>query len=318
MQFQAELKKESSPYFCINCHIPLQNQQEYIVDGYIDGDLYKPHKTKNKNWDRKLQQEGVNCASCHVRDGAIVGPTGTKKAPHKTVKNPKFLSETLCIGCHNTVAVVTPKLTCTFETGDEWESGPYSSSKNCISCHMEEVKREVVTGLGERESHLHYFSGSGIPKHSSLKATMLNGLEYYPGVVKLRYKVDQSFDYIFKIKNENAGHKVPTGNPERFVLVSMKIFNDDGKLVKEQIDRIGEVWEWYPEAKKLSDNNLNPLEERLYKLNWKGSKTGRYRLVVEVTKHRMDQKTADYNKLTDEYPLQISIYKKEYSFTVGK
>ena len=33
LQFQAELEKEPSPFFCINCHIPLQNQQEYIVDG---------------------------------------------------------------------------------------------------------------------------------------------------------------------------------------------------------------------------------------------------------------------------------------------
>ena len=36
LQFQAELKKESSPFLCINCHIPLQNQQEYFIKGLVD------------------------------------------------------------------------------------------------------------------------------------------------------------------------------------------------------------------------------------------------------------------------------------------
>ena len=116
LQFQAELKKESSPFMCINCHIPLQNQQEYIIEGLVDGDIYKPVKTKNPHFDKKLQQEGINCASCHVRDNAIIGPTGTKKAPHKTVKDPSFLSESLCISCHNATAVITPTLACSFET----------------------------------------------------------------------------------------------------------------------------------------------------------------------------------------------------------
>ena len=74
LQFQSELKKESSPFMCINCHIPLQNQQEYIIQGLIDGDIYKPVKTINYHFDKSLQSEGITCASCHVRDGAIICP----------------------------------------------------------------------------------------------------------------------------------------------------------------------------------------------------------------------------------------------------
>ena len=44
LQYQAELKKESSPFMCINCHIPLQNQQEFIIKGLVDGDIYQPVK----------------------------------------------------------------------------------------------------------------------------------------------------------------------------------------------------------------------------------------------------------------------------------
>ncbi|MDP6908218.1 MAG: multiheme c-type cytochrome, partial [Flavobacteriales bacterium] len=139
LQYQAELKKESSPFMCINCHIPLQNQQEFIIKGLVDGDIYQPVKEKNPNFDKALQQEGINCASCHVRNGAVLGPTGTDKAPHTTVKDTTHLSEQLCISCHNANAVVTPTLACTFETGDEWKAGPFYGQKNCISCHMEET-----------------------------------------------------------------------------------------------------------------------------------------------------------------------------------
>lgn len=316
LQFQAEIKKESSPFFCINCHIPLQNQQEYLVDGYVDGKLNRPHRTKNKRWNRKLQWEGVNCASCHIRGNTIVGPTGVKNPVHKTVKDSKYLSETLCIGCHNITSRISPELVCSFQTGDEWRRGPYSATKNCISCHMRELNRANVEGFEKKKSHSHYFSGSGIPKFDSLETTILNGMAFYPSELKSKFSVNETIKYSIRLKNEHAGHRVPTGNPERFFLISMRIFDNKGELIDEKIERIGEKWEWYPIAKKLSDTNLNPLEERSYELNWKAVKQGEYKLVVEVTKHRMDEKTAEYNKLPKEYPLEISIFKKEYFIEV--
>ena len=50
LQFQAEIKKESSPFMCINCHIPIQNQQEFIVTGLIDGDKGFSYKNRNSPW----------------------------------------------------------------------------------------------------------------------------------------------------------------------------------------------------------------------------------------------------------------------------
>jgi len=264
LQFQAELAKESSPIMCINCHIPLQNQQEFIVNGLIDGDIYRPAKEKNPNFDKALQQEGINCASCHVRNGAVIGPTGTDKAPHSTVKDPEHLSENLCISCHNADAVVTPTLACSFQTGEEWKTGPYFGNKNCISCHMEETHREIMPGYGERKSRFHTFAGSGIPKRTGLDAPMLNGLEFYPDKIAETYHVGDKLSYTFKVKNEHAGHRVPTGDPERFYIIRFELRNAVDSLVSSEEFKIGEEWEWHPEAKKLSDNNLNPGEERSF------------------------------------------------------
>ncbi|MBP9151731.1 MAG: hypothetical protein KBF73_05570 [Flavobacteriales bacterium] len=316
LQFQSELKKESSPFMCINCHIPLQNQQEFIIKGLIDGDIYKPVKEKNPHFDRALQQEGINCASCHVREGAVMGPTGTEKAPHRTVKNMEHLSEKLCISCHNANAVITPTLACSFETGDEWKAGPYFGNQNCISCHMPETHREIVPGYGERKSRFHNFPGSGIPKLKGAETGILNGFAFYPQEITTKYKVGERVEYTFKVKNEHAGHRVPTGDPERFFIIRFELRNTLDSLVVEQEYRIGEEWEWHPQAKKLSDNNLNPGEERSFPFSTEMKEKGSYTLSLTVTKHRMNEETAIYNKLGDDYPLFITVFEKKYMLSV--
>lgn len=312
LQFQAELKKESSPFMCINCHIPLQNQQEYIIEGLIDGDIYKPVKTKNPKYDPNLQLEGINCASCHVRNNVVIGPTGSSKAPHKTIKDTKFLSEQLCISCHNASAVITPTLACTFETGDEWKAGPFFGKKNCISCHMPSVDREIVGGFGKRLSRLHYFPGSGIPKLSTVESKGLNGLGFYPSKIKSNYSVKDSINFTLKLKNEFAGHKVPTGDPERFFNITFVLKDEMQNILSSKTERIGEQWEWFPIAKKIADNNLLPGEERMYHFSYKPVKKGKLTLSVTVTKHRLSQESADYNKLKSNYPLFITVFEKDY------
>ncbi len=316
LQFQAELKKESSPYLCINCHIPLQNQQEFIVTGLIDGDIYKPVKKKNRHFDPELKKEGITCAGCHVRNNTIIGPTGSPNAPHEVVKDTVHLSEQLCISCHNASAVVTPELVCTFETGDEWKAGPYYGEQNCLNCHMVDTVREIVTGYGKRLSHLHYFPGSGIPKFDTLKAVGLNGLEIFPPEIKESYPADDSLAVVFKLKNEHAGHRLPTGDPERFFLITFELKDETGEVVATKEERIGERWEWWPVARKLSDNNLNPKEERSYTFTWKPLGAGNYTLRIRVTRHRLNEESAQYNKLGDHYPLFNTVYDEEFTVRI--
>jgi nitrate reductase cytochrome c-type subunit len=316
LQFQAELGKESSPYLCINCHIPLQNQQEYIVTGLVDGDIYQPVKIKNPKFDPELKQEGITCVSCHVRNNVIIGPTGTSKSPHVVVKDTIHLSERLCISCHNAVAVVTPTLACTFETGDEWKAGPYYGEKTCLTCHMEPLQREIVDGYGERLSHLHYFAGSGIPKFDSVETRGLNGNVYYPSELKKSYSVNEEITYNFIVKNEEAGHNVPTGDPERFIIFSFKLNNESGAVLASKEEYIGEEWEWHPVAKKLSDNNLPPGEARTYNFSYTPLEKENLTMSVTVTKHRMNAETAEYNKLGDNYPLFITVFDTTYHIVI--
>jgi len=317
LQFQAEIAKETSPYMCINCHIPLQNQQEYIITGLEDGDLYKPIKHKNPEFDADLQQEGINCASCHVRDGAIISLTVSNRAPHKSVQDKNHLSEQLCISCHNAVAVVTPELVCTFETGDEWKAGPFAETMNCKTCHMPAIHRPIAEDAPERKSRMHYFMGSGIPKLDGLKPKRLDGLVYEFLDMKSSYNVEDSVILKTEVVNKLAGHRVPTGDPERFIITKLSVFNaSNGQLVAVDSFRIGEHWEWYPVAKKIADNNLYPGENRLYQIAAL-LPAGKYSFELKAFKYRTTEEMIKYNKLGDSYPSHIQFFEKTISFEVN-
>jgi hypothetical protein len=316
LQFQAEVKKESSPFMCINCHIPLQNQQEHIITGLENGDIYKPVKVINPKFDQNLQTEGITCASCHVRNNVIIGTTGSNLAPHPVTMDPVHLSEKLCISCHNASAVITPTLACTFETGDEWKSGPFFGKKNCISCHMPEISRSVVEGFPARKSHFHAFPGAGIAKFDTLHAEKLESLHFSSSIIRKNYKCRDTIKYKFSVMNEFAGHRVPTGDPERFITIELNISNEDGISVKSKKARIGEHWQWHPKALKLDDNNLNPGETRIFSIQYLPVTKGIYHLEVKVEKHRLTPESARYNKLGPEYPLYIQVYQKIYTFKV--
>lgn len=316
LQFQAEIKKKSSPFMCINCHIPLQNQQEYMVKGLTDGDIYRPVLEKNKFFDKELQQEGITCAACHIRNHTIVSVNENPNAPHAVYKDPDFLSEQLCISCHNANAVISDQLSCSFETGDEWGNGPYHEKKNCISCHMETTHRANAHGFPIKKSHFHQFPGSGIPKVDTIISPIFNGLTFQTSPMQKKYHPGDSIQFNLKVKNEKAGHKVPTGDPERFFLFTFELKNKNDSIISSQVERVGEEWQWYPKVKKINENNFLPSEQRTYHFHPKIQKKGKYTLTLSITKHRMNKEAAEYNHLGSNYPLFVDIFHEKHEFMV--
>jgi nitrate/TMAO reductase-like tetraheme cytochrome c subunit len=312
IQFQAEMKKDNM-LTCLNCHIPLQDQQEFIVKGFINGDYKTPLKEENPQFDKALLLESITCATCHIRNGRVIGASGINTIAHKTETNRKFLSEKLCMGCHNVVDELSPVLVCTFETGDEWNNHEMNlNGKNCISCHMPETERLLLSGYEKRKGHFHGFPGSGIPKFFDVEANGLQGLEIKPDKIDSDYAIGDDLKYSLTVRNSFAGHSVPTGDPERFILITFKLLDFQEIMIKEEVHRIGEEWQWYPTAKKLSDNNLKPLEERIFNFEYSLVEKGEMTLVVEVTKHRMTEANAKYNGILGQYPLFIEIFVKQY------
>lgn len=320
-QFQSEWAKGDSLWVCINCHIPLENQQPYIVTGKIEGDYFRPVKRKNPRYDPKLREESITCAVCHVRDGVVIGPFGNlEDAPHPVKQDTVFLSRQLCFGCHNVTDVLNPSLVCVFNTGNEWLQGPYPKiGRDCIGCHMPEINRPLASGGPIRKTRKHIWIGSGIPKYSSDKVEEVTPVPGYIRAMDVRIYSDKETynpgdDAYFTVTliNQRAGHTIPTGDPEYFYTLQMDAIDATGHSLKSVTHRIGQEWKWWPKAEKIKDNRLKPLESRAYSFNFqvpfRSEKTGfRVRLVT----HRMTKKTAAFNKLSEHYPLSALIFERQ-------
>ena len=324
LQFQSEWKKDNKLWVCINCHTPLQNQQKFIVTGKQNGDYFKPVKKTNPLFNSELQKESITCAVCHVRDGVIIGPFGNgAAAPHPVKKDTDFLSSKLCMSCHNVTDIVSQKLVCTFGTGEEWKKSPYPKiGQNCISCHMPAIYRRLTPSTKPRWARQHTFIGSAVPKtigKDKIVKDYINGLDIHVKLSPAHLALKDSAYITVSLKNQRAGHDIPTGDPEHFLLIKIRLMTKKNKVLRDTSFFIGQKWEWWPKAIKLSDNRLKALESRNYFLAFKVSQPPQ-QLFYEVTAtmNRMTKKIAEFDKLLGKYPIEAEIYKQRFRLITRK
>lgn len=323
LQFQSELGKPTSPeWLCLNCHIPVGNQRKHIVRKLEDGDILKPIKEPNPHFDPAMREEAVTCATCHLRkvDGetVVLGPLGTGQAPHPVVADRKAL-QNRCQDCHNVSYRVSPVLVCFFDTGNELAASSLSD-RSCSSCHMPEVRRSIAVQQGspERRSHLHYFAGGGIPKEFHLLEHQEKG-GYRPGLgLSLAdyewNEKSREFRFSVRMENLNTGHHLPTGDPERFIMVTLTIRGPN--YSREKSYRIGQHWQWEPPAKQLLDNRLKSGEVRIWQepITVPARPT---RLHLKAVHVRLTEKNAEYMEKTafrtkEKYKSRIAEIRKHY------
>jgi hypothetical protein len=315
-QFMAELNKprEGSGdvrWMCINCHTPLVNQQENLVLGVRDGRLDRPNLVENPHYDAALQQDAITCATCHVRDGVVLGPRGDSDAPHPVRPAPTLLTSEVCTQCHQAEASF-PDLTlaCVFNTGNEVAEGPYGQSgATCQSCHMPSVERpSVAGGTLVRSTRRHWFGGSLIPKHPDFEAEIAPLRDVYPDGLRADWvslpasvEPGSTVSLTFEAQNVAAGHMLPTGDPERYMLVSATATAADGTVLASSEQRIGQTYEWYPEVRQVADNRLAPLESRQWTLEFVAPPDGVVTLHLEASKWRISPENLAYHDLEGRY-----------------
>ncbi len=324
LQFQSELSKPSSPqWLCLNCHIPAGNQRKEIVRMVENGDLLRPVAEPNPAFDPEMRKEGVSCATCHLKeqDGktVVIGPLGTGRAPHPVVVNREAL-QNRCLDCHNVNYKVSSSLVCFFNTGNELAESDLSH-KACSDCHMPEIQRKIVQLSGDyadRVSHMHFFIGGGIPKEFALMdAQEKGGYRRGLGLKLLDYTWNpetKTFRFSVEMRNLNIGHYLPTGDPERFIKIRLKIFAPGNEV--EKTYRIGQHWQWEPEAKQIQDNRLRSGEVRVWQESVSpGARPNRIRL--EAVHIRLSEKNARYmeqssQRVPEQYRSKIARLREHY------
>lgn len=314
-QFMAELHKSGQDgkdvrWMCINCHTPLENQLDQLVAGLKGGRVAEPILVDNPAFDAELQDEAITCATCHVRDGYILGPYGDTMAPHPVRKDPELLDERVCMRCHQAM-VDYPEipLTCAFNTGEEFRGSPYKAEgKACQTCHMPEVKRQLMAGYPDRTTRRHWFGGSLIPKHRRFAAELEPLKQHYPDGMTLTWvdlpptlPAGEPVRLEVEIENAEAGHLLPTGDVERFITIEASASGPGGVELATLQERIGTKYTWWPTIEKLADNRLSPKEKRRYTLQFVAPAAGSVELRLKADKWRISEENLAYHELEDSY-----------------
>lgn len=327
-QFQEEMKKHrgerDAAWICLNCHTPIEQQQERLVGAFIDGDRGRPVYVANPDFDRRLQAEAVTCAACHVRDGVIVGPHDDVKAPHAVRQDSALLRSETCTQCHQAHAELSDvELACVLDSGTE-HAAAAPAGETCQTCHMPEVERRTAIGdVPVRRARRHWFGGSLIPKKAEFAADMERMRAAYPdGLVAewvglpARVAPGATVKATFAIENRNAGHTLPTGDPERFLVVTAEAKDASGAVLASRAETIGSMYQWQP-LQKLSDTRLARGERRTFDLEFVAPATGAVALRIEASKWRMNRKNFDYHRLEGRYVAGVPFLQLDRTLEVG-
>jgi hypothetical protein len=70
--------------------------------------------------------------------------------------------------------------------------------------------------------------------------------------------------FTLTLVNAGAGHKIPTGDPDRYFTVEFTVEDQQGKVLDRQTSTMGRWIMWQPAIVELYDNRLMPLASREY------------------------------------------------------
>lgn len=312
--FQAYWKRDKNVWVCLNCHTPLENQQPTIIKEIPRGRVEKAVQEPNPHYDTEYQKEGITCASCHVREGKIYGPFEDSAAPHPTEFDPNFRTAQVCYRCHNVVSGpaqfynVGP-----CGTYAEYEGKYFMQERGfiCQSCHMPEIDRPVAQDSPIRRGRRHLWRGGHDPdmvKRAVAVQVKADAVAPKPG---------DRITFTLTLVNAGAGHKIPTGDPDRHFTVEFTVEDGQGKILEQERATMGRWIMWQPAIVELYDNRLLPLASREYRFSYKirGQVEGlkvrtrvQYHILTDGQHEMLQRKYG----LTGNDPYRYPVYEREF------
>ncbi len=212
------VRDASQPTSCLACHLPYEAQHPDRVVQHAGGDPAMPHHEPNPAWSPTLQREGVGCATCHLREGAILGPRGSTAAPHPTRASEDLASPALCAACHQLSWPGSD--TAWYDTYGEWYRSPYrAAGVRCQDCHM--AQRAATVTTGRFASH---------PSHA-LSVDPARAVSILLDLDSPRITRGEPFAMKLRVQNTGAGHAFPTGHPGKsYILAAVVVSSEDEPL----------------------------------------------------------------------------------------
>ncbi|MBF0321869.1 MAG: hypothetical protein HQL62_02810 [Magnetococcales bacterium] len=308
--YQADRAFEKRPHVCINCHIPLKNQQEKVVVRYRDKDMLDPVLADNPHFDPQLRDEGVTCAVCHVRQGEVIGPYATDQSPHPVKVDPNFLSG------------MSPCRICHVVSGDRWdmfyriapcgtvdEINQGERKPDCVGCHLPSVTRPMATSGPLRQGGRHLFQGGHYPPQ------VARALK----VDHRREEVDGKSQFVFTLTNVGTDHFLPTGTPDRHLTLAFRLLDDHDAVMQEKVYKLQRTIMWRPFILDLWDNRLAARQPRefIYELPKMGAAPQAAVLDVTIRYHLLDEARRKRINYQNTVPIHYSIYHERIDLSGG-
>jgi hypothetical protein len=249
--FQEGYIAEPDP-FCVYCHAPHAEQRIETLKN--DPWVRSMHPVKGsllnrpERYPEPLADEGINCATCHVRDGKMIASEPKPFAPHPITVDTRIKESVFCKDCHDfpilerhngALIVSTTYMQTTYQEWETWKEK--GGDESCQGCHMPEGR--------------HDFHGAN---HRPLLKKSLQVQVYKEG-----------HEVIFVLESIGVGHHLPTGDLFRHLTLDLFIENS-----WKEVAYIGRTFtlEWEDERankRLVSDTALRPGEKREYRTKWK-------------------------------------------------
>jgi len=279
--------------------LPLKDQQPNLVTGFMDSSKFKPVLKDNPDFDPELQDEGVTCAVCHIRDGVIIGPSGSSEAPH-IVRRDKNMADghSICKRCHMVM-------------GDSWDTfyrfppcGTFAEVSDsgrepeCTKCHMPEIRRPLVPGGEVMNERQHIWRGGHEPDMVKKVLT-----------IELESEEKGKGNIVLFLTNSGSNHTIPTGTPDRHLTVTFTLIDEDMKTIKKKNHKLKRTIMWRPFIVDLWDTRLKAGKTREFPFAF-NKKSKAVFLDVEVRYHLLDDKRRRRIGYENKDPINYRVFYK--------
>lgn len=229
--YTADLPHHRVTFPCERCHTPLVEQRPTRVLGLaMAWPRILPVEIANPRFDPILQREGVTCVACHQQDGHIVGPTGASDSPHPQ-RAADLRDPDLCARCHQLDLDIVGKLDRpVLDTVAEWREHVGSGgTEKCVDCHMPALDERPAARNGPvRAAADHRLPG---PFDAAFVAGRIR-------VESVELEADARGARSKLVVVNGSGHRVPTAEPERRIVVRLAAIASDGTVIASQTHEI--------------------------------------------------------------------------------
>ncbi len=320
--FQTDWRFDGAPQLCKNCHIPLDRQQEHKVLGFYDKEKWKPKLASNPDFDAELQHEGVTCNVCHLREGKIIGVYGDSNAPHPVEKINN--GNEICVRCHvvsgkrwdsffkfppcGTVAEIQTSRGKSFEEESSDMTPGQIAGLGCVECHMPLVERSLIPGGKLRPVRQHLWRGGHDPQ--MVKSGLTISFDQTDSGDPYKTK------YTLSLANTGAAHYIPTGTPDRHLTVQLRVLDQEGNILEDELHTLKRTVMWRPFIVDLWDTRLPPGEIRQYAIDISLAENNSAAFVEALVQyHLLDEARRKRISYENKEPIAYEVFRSRLAVT---